>query len=53
MAGNADVKEGDVLLTSSIDGVYPSNVRVARVKSVQRTAESAFAARVSAACLIE
>lgn len=43
VAGNADVKEGDVLLTSSIDGVYPSNIRVARIVSVQRTAESAFA----------
>ena len=43
VANNADVKEGDVLLTSSIDGVYPSNVRVARITSVQRTAESAFA----------
>jgi rod shape-determining protein MreC len=43
VAGNADVREGDVLLTSSIDGVYPSNIRVARIMSVQRTAESAFA----------
>ncbi len=43
VANNADVREGDVLLTSSIDGVYPSNVRVARITSVQRTAESAFA----------
>ena len=43
VASNADVKEGDVLLTSSIDGVYPSNIRVARIMSVQRTAESAFA----------
>lgn len=43
VASNADVKEGDVLLTSSIDGIYPSNIRVARVTSVQRTAENAFA----------
>lgn len=43
VASNADVKEGDVLLTSSIDGVYPSNIRVARIMSVQRTAENAFA----------
>jgi rod shape-determining protein MreC len=43
VASNSDVKEGDVLLTSSIDGVYPSNIRVARIMSVQRTAESAFA----------
>ncbi len=43
VAGNADVKEGDLLLTSSIDGLYPSNIRVARVTSVLRDAESAFA----------
>lgn len=43
VASIADVKEGDVLLTSSIDGVYPSNIRVARVMSVQRTAENKFA----------
>lgn len=43
VAGNADVKDGDVLLTSSIDGLYPSNIRVARVASVRRNAESAFA----------
>jgi rod shape-determining protein MreC len=43
VASNADVKEGDILLTSSIDGVYPSNIRVARIASVQRTAESPFA----------
>ena len=43
VAGNADVKEGDLLVTSSIDGLYPSNIRVARISSVQRDAESAFA----------
>lgn len=43
VASIADVKEGDVLLTSSIDGVYPSNIRVARVMSVQRAAENKFA----------
>ena len=43
VASIADVREGDVLLTSSIDGVYPSNIRVARVMSVQRAAENKFA----------
>lgn len=43
VASNADVREGDTLLTSSIDGLYPSNIRVARITSVQRDAESAFA----------
>lgn len=43
VASNADVREGDLLLTSSIDGIYPSNIRVARITSVQRDAGSAFA----------
>ena len=43
VASNADVKEGDILLTSSIDGIYPSNIRVGRISAVQRNAESAFA----------
>lgn len=43
VASNADVREGDVLLTSNIDGVYPGNIRVARIVSVQRNAESKFA----------
>ena len=43
VASNADVREGDLLLTSSIDGIYPSNIRVARVSSVKRDASSPFA----------
>ncbi|MCC7066915.1 MAG: rod shape-determining protein MreC [Burkholderiales bacterium] len=43
VASNADVREGDVVLTSAIDGLYPGNVRVGRIGSVQRDAESAFA----------
>jgi rod shape-determining protein MreC len=43
VASNADVREGDTLLTSSIDGLYPSNIRVARITTVHRDAESAFA----------
>jgi rod shape-determining protein MreC len=43
VSSNADVKDGDVLLTSSIDGVYPSNIRVARIVSVKRNAENPFA----------
>jgi rod shape-determining protein MreC len=43
MAGNADVKEGDVLLTSGIDGVYPPGLPVARIALVERRADSAFA----------
>ena len=43
VASNVDVREGDILITSSIDGLYPANIRVARVASVQRNAESPFA----------
>lgn len=43
VASNVDVREGDVLLTSSIDGLYPPNIRVATITTVQRSAESSFA----------
>jgi len=42
MAGNADVKPGDLLTTSGVDGVYPAGLPVARVESVTR-GESGFA----------
>jgi rod shape-determining protein MreC len=42
VGGNVDVVEGDVLLTSSIDGVYPSNLRVCKITSVAREVESTF-----------
>ncbi|MBC7467895.1 MAG: rod shape-determining protein MreC [Ramlibacter sp.] len=43
MAGNADVQAGDILTTSGVDGVYPPGLPVARVVSVERRADSAFA----------
>ena len=43
MAGNADVLAGDILTTSGVDGVYPPGLPVARVVSVERRADSAFA----------
>ena len=43
MAGNADVQVGDVLVTSGVDGVYPSGVPVAHVLSVERKVDSGFA----------
>lgn len=43
MAGNADVKPGDVLTTSGVDGVYPPGLPVARVAKVERRPDSAFA----------
>jgi rod shape-determining protein MreC len=43
MAGNADVKPGDILTTSGVDGVYPPGLPVARVEKVERRADSGFA----------
>ena len=43
MAGNADVKVGDALTTSGVDGVYPPGLPVARVTSVDRKLDSGFA----------
>ncbi len=43
LAGNADVKVGDLLVTGGIDGVYPPALPVARVTQVERRAESGFA----------
>jgi rod shape-determining protein MreC len=43
MAGNADVRVGDVLTTSGLDGVYPPGLPVARVASVDRKLDSGFA----------
>ena len=43
MAGNADVKPGDLLTTSGVDGVYPPGLPVARVDKVERRADSGFA----------
>lgn len=42
-SANADVKEGDVLHTSGLDGIYPPGLLVARVASVERRVESGFA----------
>lgn len=43
MAANADVREGDELTTSGVDGVYPAGLAVARVDKVERRADTAFA----------
>ncbi len=43
VAANADVREGDLLQTSGIDGVYPPGLAVARVVHVERQAEGGFA----------
>lgn len=43
MASNADVKPGDALVTSGIDGVYPAGLPVARVVGVEKSSVDAFA----------
>lgn len=43
VAANADIKVGDVLQTSGVDGVYPPALPVARVSAVERLAEGGFA----------
>lgn len=39
---NADVKVGDILVTSGIDGVYPSGLQVAKVAQVDNKATTTF-----------
>ncbi|MGH8672053.1 MAG: rod shape-determining protein MreC [Burkholderiales bacterium] len=43
MPANADVKIGDTLVTSGIDGVYPAGLPVAVVEKIERDTASAFA----------
>ena len=43
MGSNSDVKEGDLLTTSGVDGVYPAGLPVAKISRIERRAESAFA----------
>jgi rod shape-determining protein MreC len=43
LAANADIVEGDQLVTSGIDGVYPPGLPVARVTKVERTGSGGFA----------
>ncbi len=43
MVGSADVREGDRLVTSGLDGVYPSGIAVAMVAKVDRRSDTGFA----------
>jgi rod shape-determining protein MreC len=43
MPAAADVRAGDVLVTSGVDGIYPAGLRVARVTAVTRQRDTAFA----------
>jgi rod shape-determining protein MreC len=40
---NADVKEGDLLTTSGVDGVYPAGLLVAKISALERRTDSTFA----------
>jgi rod shape-determining protein MreC len=40
---SADVKEGDLLTTSGIDGVYPPGLQVARISHIERRVDISFA----------
>jgi rod shape-determining protein MreC len=43
MAPNAEIGDGDRLVTSGIDGTYPAGLPVATVVSVERDSAHAFA----------
>lgn len=42
ITANADVKNGDMLVTSGIDGVYPAGLQVAKVVQVENKASTTF-----------
>ena len=44
---NVDIKVGDKLVTSGIDGVYPAGLAVATVSAIQQNPESPFAKIIS------
>ncbi|NOT15765.1 MAG: rod shape-determining protein MreC [Methylotenera sp.] len=43
LPANVDIQRGDKLVTSGIDGIYPTGLAVAMVKEVKITADSPFA----------
>lgn len=43
MASNADIQNGDVLVTSGLDGTYPEGLPVATVSRIERDASYIFA----------
>jgi len=43
LGAHVDMKEGDLLATSGIDGVYPPGLQVARVSLVDRQTDASFA----------
>jgi rod shape-determining protein MreC len=47
MAGNAEIQNGDRLVTSGIDGTYPAGIPVATVVRIERDTEHSFTRVVS------
>jgi rod shape-determining protein MreC len=43
MAPTADIRQGDKLVTSGLDGTYPAGLAVAQVESVERETGQVFA----------
>ncbi|MBI1890237.1 MAG: rod shape-determining protein MreC [Burkholderiales bacterium] len=43
MATNADIRKGDMLVTSGIDGIFPAGLAVAKVVQVETKSTDAFA----------
>jgi len=43
LAANADIKAGDLMATSGLDGIYPTGLPVARVTAVERRGDTSFA----------
>lgn len=42
MAAAADLQQGDLLVTSGLDGVYPPGLPVAKIVQIERKADTAF-----------
>ncbi|WP_454719565.1 MULTISPECIES: rod shape-determining protein MreC [Cupriavidus] len=42
MAASADLQQGDLLVTSGLDGTYPPGLPVARIVQIERKADTAF-----------
>lgn len=47
LPANVDIKVGDKLVTSGIDGVYPAGLAIATVTKIQQNSESPFAKIIS------
>ncbi len=43
LPGNSDIKEGDLIVTSGLDRIYPAGLPVGKVRRFDRSASSSFA----------